>query len=42
MNCYNCENLKLCKKNNWVITFDKDGKTCDKYKPIRLKEYNKE
>jgi hypothetical protein len=33
-NCFNCKNLEPCHNNNWVITTDKDGKTCDNYKPI--------
>ena len=31
INCMKCENLKLCRENHWVITCDKDGKTCDNY-----------
>lgn len=32
--CFNCENLKPCDKNDWAITCDKDGVTCDNYKPL--------
>ena len=30
--CYSCKNRIDCHKYNWVITMDKDGRTCDNYK----------
>lgn len=30
-NCYICENQRPCFSGNWVITCDKDGKTCDNF-----------
>lgn len=37
--CRGCINREVCYANHWVMTFDKDGKTCDNYEPnqgIRL------
>ena len=30
-NCVNCQHTETCHTNQWVITCDKDGVTCDNY-----------